>query len=221
MKIAISDVIGDAGVTVLSGKSASDSHYSLTTAVSADAGVDGDATVIATHDGTLNGIISVTVSANANYYSGTSTLTVYVKTYVNGNLVGTKTLYTSQPPVGYSSQSSGSIELQRNLYSGNYYLQSQPFNYDIDTYNVSNLPISGTVTVQAHTGDIVEFEIYAGENTKSGLVTTNYNSYCGGWEGIGINHQIVCVSNPSYTPISYLSEASASVSLDEGYILTG
>ncbi len=221
MKIAIDDVIGDTGVTVLSGDSASDSHYSLTTAVSADAGVDGDATVIATHDGTLNGIISLTVSANANYYSGTSTLTVYVKTYVNGNLVGTKTLYTSQPPVGYSSQSSGSIELQRNMYSGNYYLQSQPFNYDIDTYNVSNLPISGTVTVQAHTGDIVEFETYAGEDAKSALVTTNYNSYCGGWEGIGINHQIVCVSNPSYTPVSYLSEASSSVSLDEGYILTG
>ncbi|HZS74854.1 MAG TPA: hypothetical protein VFA69_10180 [Candidatus Nitrosotalea sp.] len=223
MKIAIADVIGDPGVTVLSGDSASDSHYSLTKAVSANAGVGGEATVIATHDGTLNGIISLTVSANANYYSGSSTLAVYLKTYVNGNLVGTKTLYTSQPPIGYSSQTIQSYTISPSFtqYGQYSFTQTNPFPYSVDTYNVSDLPISGTVTVQAHTGDLVEFEVYTDENAQSGLITTAYSSYCDGWMGININTGKEGCYTYGYNPTANLSEASATVSLDEGYILTG
>ncbi|MDE1766784.1 MAG: hypothetical protein KGI27_11015 [Thaumarchaeota archaeon] len=223
MKIAISDVIGDAGVTVLSGKSASDSHYSLTTAVSADAGVDGEVTAIATHDGILNGIISVTVSANANYYSGSSTLAVYVKTYVNGNLAGTKTLYTSQPPIGYSSQTIQSYTISPSFTQyGSYGItQTNPYPYSVDSFNISNQQVSGTVTVPAHTGDLVEFEVYAGENAQSAMITTAYNSYCNGWMGMNINTGKEGCYTYGYNPTAHLSEASATVSLDEGYILTG
>jgi hypothetical protein len=223
MKIAISDVIGDPGVTVLSGKSASDSHYSLTTAVTADAGVDGEATAIATHDGVLNAIISLTVSANANYYSGSSTLTVYVKTYVNGNLVGTKTLYTSVPPTGYSSQTIQSYTISPSFTQyGSYSItQTNPFPYSVDSFNISNQQVSGTVTVPAHTGDLVEFEVYVGENAQGGLITTAYSSYCDGWMGININTGQEGCYTFGYNPTAHLSEASAGVSLDEGYILTG
>lgn len=223
MKIAISDVIGDAGVTVLSGKSASDSHYSLTTAVSADAGVDGEATAIATHDGILNGIISLTISANSNYYSGSSTLAVYVKTYVNGNLVGTKTLYTSLPPIGYSSQTIQSYTISPSFTQyGSYSLtQTNPYPYSVDSFNISGQQVSGTVTVPAHTGDLVEFEVYVGENAKSALITTAYSSYCDGWMGMNINTGKEGCYTYGYNPTAHLSEASASVSLDEGYILTG
>jgi hypothetical protein len=223
MKIAMSDVMGDTGVTVLSGNSASDSHYSLTTAVSVDAGAGGDATVIATHDGTLNGIISLTVSANANYYSGTSTLAVYVKTYVNGNLVGTKTLYTSQPPAGYSSNIVQRYTITPSIiqYGQLYLTQTNPFPYSIDTYNISNLPVSGTVTVSAHIGDMVEFMVYADENAQSALITTTYSTYCNGWMGISVNTGKMTCYTLGYAATNHLSEASAMVSLDEGYILTG
>ncbi len=223
MKIPMSDVMGDTGVTVLSGNSASDSHYSLTTAVSADAGTGGDATIIATHDGTLNGIISLTVSANANYYSGTSNLAVYVKTYVNGNLVGTKTLYTSQPPAGYSSNTVQSYMITSSItrYGQSYLTQTNPFPYSIDTYNISDLPVSGTVTVSAHAGDMIEFVIYADENAQSALITTTYSTSCDGWMGISANTGKMTCYTLGYTATNHLSEASSTVSLDEGYILTG
>ncbi|MGI0061587.1 MAG: hypothetical protein ACREBA_03955, partial [Nitrosotalea sp.] len=223
MKIAITDVIGNSGVTILSGNSASDSHYSLTAAVLADAGTDGEATVIATHDGTLNGIISLTVSANAHYYDGSSTLTVYAKTYVNGNLVGTKTLYTSQPPAGYSSQEITSYTITDNPQQyGSYGIaQTNPYPYAVNSYNVSNLPVSGTVTVQAHTGDLVEFEVYADERAKSSLVATSHISGGCGYLTTDVNTGrgvgIFCTTIPT----NYVSESSAQVSLDEGYILTG
>ncbi|MGI0046328.1 MAG: hypothetical protein ACREBB_03960 [Nitrosotalea sp.] len=223
MKIAIADVIGDPGVTVFSGNSASDSHYSLTAAVSADAGTDGEATVIATHDGTLNGIISLTVSASAHYYDGSSTLTVYAKTYVNGNLVGTKMLYTSQPPAGYSSQEITSYTITDNPQQyGSYGIaQTNPYPYAVNSYNISNLQVSGTVTVQAHTGDLVEFEVYADESAKSSLVATSHISGGCGYLTTDVNTGrevgIFCTTIPT----NYVSESSAQVSLDEGYILTG